>query len=693
MRPQDRLCVDKCFEMLISKDLGEIGSIILPEDWQDRLTSYMAEKLELTFLDRGTFCANFKKHLAAYEQSPDVNETSRKTEIICRKLFSSDNPSEGRAIVRQLSKGVGNCQQGFENVVNSLVTSFTLPDSLDALLTSMRQGIVQSAARKLTVGTHAINQFSVIASAMGYGVEPLNTHDIYTDEYEEEEVREKLSKAFSERYSLQTILLETTETIAAIMHDKLLYRGRLAVQPGDISYGYSCGEYENFLNYLAKIFPETNISRSQFLILDECSEVVDLNWREIRRTLLRTLINQGYFNLLAEETTVLGWLLDGGYSQGAAAGSSTESSSLACLFENDLVYSTEVLSFLLSTIEPEDEAILTELIDRHLQRQDPGIMKIMVIAEIFESFKYNEAYHPFLRQYIRQSSELLAGLLIKKISIEDQSYLAHCLKLKEYESAPLVLDPEEKPYNVLMIIGQFYPSLASKVLTVMKHFSPEQKVSVLKQRFLNDQNIFMLVANCQPEILLSLSACLSDLEPSQKLKILLQSDSRGQSTFTLLSSKLEIIEFLAEDAEKNLVRSMAYLAQKVRWFKTRSDKDLPESPYAISRFLRKSLESSFLEYLDSNKEASKRDVLTHTWRLSIFNARPVLSTHRNMQDTLVKVAVSLTIIGLFYLQCRPGGFSQNLTNTESARILDELEAGVLKLGEQEQGGSFISLNY
>lgn len=686
----DRLNMEKCLLPAKSHYLHSLDEIPLPEDWTEQLLDLCADIYEVYLLDRYDFKRELRAHITA--SADDNNDTHAKLALIYKKLISCTNISEKKILVKKLSENRDKCPTGFKNRVNTLVMGFNLPESIPVILTIVRQSMVEALARRYGDGTHMVNQFSTAAETT-WGVYPINSTDEFKDNIGNEEIEDALRQKFERSYTLHFIFDSLLEQITANLYTCLLYKGAITLNP-DKSNAYTLSDYGSYLKFLAQIFNQSALNPADYLLMDEDFHVIDLNWLAIRRSLFRTLLKERYFILLPAEKAWIEYLCQSqSLDQSSMASSSgPELSPISVLFTNGFVTTASELRNLLSLIHPDHINLMAALLNAFIEQKEPGRPRQKAFCKLAEFFHnqpgYDGAFAACMEaesadfsQWLLEVSEETNHIRLIDMIIDNNkktTALLRCLSVLTNEDKLSLLTWQNGESDALLLTAaKNSPEKLSWVLAMMSSLSPDEKYQVLKLRVQEHGNILTWMAKHNPDLLEPLMTHISDLSHLQKLRLLIQFNQSGESMLSLLQQSTELLQFLPDEREKKLVLTLTKLNRKVKQFKSKQEEYalIESSPYTVSKTLRDELVSCLITYLNSDKQNLAQHAFATTSRLLIWDARPVLSTHRNYQDVIAKTLLSLTIGGFFYLQCT-GGLSQTFTKTGSAIILDELNEAV-----------------
>lgn len=181
-----------------------------------------------------------------------------------------------------------------------MVFSLSSPEILDDLLSNRRHEIVLQIATQITNGVHAHNQFLITAQGMGFGVRPYNPNDPHG--ISGEVVKDKLTQNFPAYYTFFSTINALQEQLLSLVRDQG-YEGKRET-------GYEYDVYKKFEDALK---PFVNIYFHDLFILKEDIDdeaIIDLNWINIKRALLKKLRDEQIFIFDQHEEALLNYLLD-----------------------------------------------------------------------------------------------------------------------------------------------------------------------------------------------------------------------------------------------------------------------------------------------------------------------------------------------------------------------------------------------
>ena len=243
------------------------------------------------------------RHCNAYNYYKSKNGLDKGLKTVYLKfkdISSLRLPDDQKTIIAmKLAEGAKECTPGFHDRVEETIQGFYQDYSLDGLLYSTRRNLVQQAALILNVfnEVHAQNRVFCIANLTGYGVLPFNSEDEYRGQLDDEVIKRGLDAIFQLRYTPYCIpgslLNELKEAMSC--HG---YVGPKSVFEDDQE-PYPNKYYEKWLTIIteALALQPQMLPDSPYLIIDEnTSLVLDVNWFEVSRGLLRRLAKENYLS-------------------------------------------------------------------------------------------------------------------------------------------------------------------------------------------------------------------------------------------------------------------------------------------------------------------------------------------------------------------------------------------------------------
>ena len=327
---------DKAFVQLPAKQYKLATNIPIPADWLTKLGILIAD--DILHLDD-------TQKLYPHDDDPVKREFTQKTEFFyhlnrhagpdstysfkaplhesLQTLYSvladpKTPPDQKYSLAVKIVEGAPNCTPGFHDRCNECIQSLTQPENLDEMLSVIRQSIVSGAANQTTDEVHAYNLFFVVARNLGYGVRPLNLEDIHQGNISDETIQEKIEEAFASRYTIFNILNSLIEQLQSLV--------RLRGYKGARDAGYAYEDYVKFDDDYLKDFVTLN-SRELFIFVEEAKgevdedgdvlmvpRVLDINWVNVKKALLKKLIDEQYFAFTEQENSLLTAMIEDGAS-------------------------------------------------------------------------------------------------------------------------------------------------------------------------------------------------------------------------------------------------------------------------------------------------------------------------------------------------------------------------------------------
>jgi uncharacterized protein involved in tolerance to divalent cations len=273
----------------------------LPKNWLADLVTVLKETaVDPTlhqYLDQIT-----SRHCSAYNYYKCRHTLNKALQTIYLKIKDTSSlrlhDDQKTIIAMKLAEGAKECTPGFHDRVEETIQGFYQDYSLDGLLYNIRRDLVQQAAFVLNRfnEVHAQNRVFCVANEIGYGVLPFNGEDEYCGMLNDEIIARGLDALFKIRYTAYcipgSVLNELKELLSC--HG---YQGSKSVSDDDQDV-YLNKYYDKWLEILteALALPPQNLPDTPYLIIDEkTSLVVDVNWIEISRELMRRFAKDHYF--------------------------------------------------------------------------------------------------------------------------------------------------------------------------------------------------------------------------------------------------------------------------------------------------------------------------------------------------------------------------------------------------------------
>lgn len=541
----------------------------IPDDWVNRLQILCAQQLNLSTP------VSFAEHVGETSTYRLKHKLIDSLQLIYKRMTVTvdnvHNESEKQVIALKLTEGVELCSEGFHDRVEEIVSGFALPHNLDALLTSIRKGIVESAATSYNDEVHTNNRMFVLASTK-YGVKPYNDEDSFIGEEDtdDESMLEILAEAFATNYTHHSIYAKSIDNIMAMLHIQFGYEGALSLQDGET--GYTCGAYDKFLSYIKMFCPliMNDLDQSkmhEYLVVDTNFRVVDLNWPKIQRVFFQNLIVQNYLTFSPEEKSVFDWLLandqtmgDVDTSQPAASSSCQLIPDLNLLFKEKFILNTLEFFVFLSCLDPDQVNRRTLLTKAFIQSLD-GISKTIALSTLANIRQLS------LEQAVAQFGNDNLNLSDMFMKLEDQN-------------------------NILMIALKQGIDCLEFLLNEFSHLPAQTRFNVLIQQNEKGHNLLMLAVSYYRGVLPILLAAMSDLEWQERESILLLRDNEE---FTILhfvlhehehEPELELTELLWEINRLNEIHQQNLLGYNASlWEKTPLAQAMYYQPQILGHFL------------------------------------------------------------------------------------------------------------
>lgn len=228
-----------CWVLPSKKEAPQVTD--LPDNWLQKLfeiaDNSVAESL------RGKLRRRVNVHVGEDSTYKLKKEVLDGLKVLYGKFTHPDTkPDEKTSLTLKLLERAEECTPGFHNGVNQLVQSFGMPKTLDELLYQVRYEMVEKAALSQSNEIHNYNRFFTLASRIGYGIYPINSRDVYTGSIIDNDIKQILARAFRFFPLLNGLISQCNSVLC-----HLGYMGRKTT-------GYKRAEMDGFTSFLSEIF-------------------------------------------------------------------------------------------------------------------------------------------------------------------------------------------------------------------------------------------------------------------------------------------------------------------------------------------------------------------------------------------------------------------------------------------------------
>ncbi|MGC1854061.1 MAG: hypothetical protein WA659_01615 [Candidatus Aquirickettsiella sp.] len=274
---------------------------ILPDDWLDNLQKIICEaddKLPKNIFD---------KHLGVTSDYRGKIQLLKQLQLIFHRLQGNLDselgkllPDNRQALISKLTEEIIHCSEGFHNRVNSIVDPSYEPADLKALVSNVRNNLVEKVAVALTDEVHAQNRVSVVAASDGLGTKVNFPDDTYVGALSDISIRRALQHTFYKQFTpfhLPCLL------IAAFME----FIPELEVEKNRKN-GLSLHMSEKIISLIKRFLPnhineipkDPNHWLNYFIIFRDKNNplnmsIVNLNWEKMYRSFFDALSEENYF--------------------------------------------------------------------------------------------------------------------------------------------------------------------------------------------------------------------------------------------------------------------------------------------------------------------------------------------------------------------------------------------------------------
>lgn len=208
-----------------------------------------------------------------------------KTRVISELNFSEQMITD---FAIKIDEGLPTCNPGFQNRLFELQKALVRPKNFTERLARYREMLVEKTAISLTDDVHGYN--TVFKAAQKYGVNPLNASDPYSGSIDQYRIHPALTETFDAQFTPMQIIdhLETQ-----LQHELTVYHyeGRL----DSTGQGYEGDCYEPMMAHLNAIFAVDESYDFWFVLDEDTSIIYDIDWRQIRLSIIEKLYNEELF--------------------------------------------------------------------------------------------------------------------------------------------------------------------------------------------------------------------------------------------------------------------------------------------------------------------------------------------------------------------------------------------------------------
>jgi hypothetical protein len=262
----------------------------------------LSEKLAL-LCGNQNLKTSFNRHIgtiSSYSQKASLKDA---LQCVYRRLKGDLDKQLGplpeKAMLKaKLIEGIHTCTPGFHNRVNTILESFNQPQNFSELLYLVRKHLVEKATLSLRDNdVHTANRVTVIANTDGLGIKPNFAEDIYPGYVSDQAIRLALQCEFKNNYTLFNLSTLLADTLRGL----LIEVGYSGVKEEAESYtiGSPDSEVDKFTVLIKKYLTSTdfqNFNWINFFIIDEeTSLILDINWEFIKQCFFKQLLKENYF--------------------------------------------------------------------------------------------------------------------------------------------------------------------------------------------------------------------------------------------------------------------------------------------------------------------------------------------------------------------------------------------------------------
>lgn len=255
----------------------------IPNDWLERLIQIFQARENLKN-ERQNIEAEMQRHLTySFSLSGILSASLRE---IYQSYIRCDVKHQAKMdlYIDEVIEDISHCSQGFHSRVNKCINRFkNLKHNFITGVYQYRLSIIEEAVALRYAGVHHLNVMTRWAGKMGFGIRCTFEQDRYIRPAELDD-QDILHEHIQKKYTLSKVYKHVYSEIKDCLVE-LGYEGENIV-------GYELSVYDSILNCIKEYFNATP-SYSDILIMDDKSNVVDINWSYVKDNIFeRILVSQ-----------------------------------------------------------------------------------------------------------------------------------------------------------------------------------------------------------------------------------------------------------------------------------------------------------------------------------------------------------------------------------------------------------------
>ena len=527
-----------------------------------------------------------------------------------------------KALAVSALDGLEMCTGGYHTQLNKLLVLQSMPQNIDELLFAVRVDIVERVYQnnvKLERTGYEVHLYNDLytQAAKEYGVLAINPDDIYhSRSFTQEQIKEKLQKAFNTQYGFFEILNALKEKMKSALIN-VGYSGKK-----DAEDDYKSGQYEKFMEFFNLVFSPDVMERQDVLVLNGECQTLDINWHYIQRKLCEKLNDDGYVGFNNYDITLLNCLFTSDPPTLEAFKQCLGNENFVMYAVRDFPAAMPALLDAMKDFKPSDKAMLLK------QVTSDGWNVVMLTA------RYSPAAMPALLDAMKDFGQSDKETLLKQVARDGR--------------------------NAVMLTARYSPAAMPALLYVMKDFEPSDKATLLKQVASDGWNAVMLTAGYSPAAMPALLNVMKDFEPSDIIVITDNADYFKENFLFLEQIKFDThLSGFQAKYEQMIIKA----ATNPKY--TRAAK--------VAKTLISNLQQAKKDFILSKDKIDVRKAAFVKASLdALADARLVLNEHREWKPELAKFTLILLTLPLSIFIAAPL-YCTGFFKTNTAKKVDALE--------------------
>lgn len=236
---------------------------------------------------------HLEKHIGSQATHPEKESLIKNLNFIMDLLNDATSyrleDAEKNALLIELQDPLTLCSAGLFSVTTTIVSRYTIMNTVEKLLYKVRTNLVSGVARQISSETHANNYVFKLAQEMQLNIKVPNPSDPFPPQepISFQEVKSLIRCEFEKSYQSFGLINLLLEEMKTQLKTNYSYIGKLE------SEGYKSFQYNEFLAYFKSLFNEDSKS-IEYLIFNDAGEITDINWNPVKCKLIDLLFTKNF---------------------------------------------------------------------------------------------------------------------------------------------------------------------------------------------------------------------------------------------------------------------------------------------------------------------------------------------------------------------------------------------------------------